>query len=117
MNAQNYLKIHIGKLYRYDKKPKYFTEQMVVELMEGYAHHKIKQLDSDNTSLYFSLLDTVNELRKSKEAILELEKDIVRTKNNAYSFAKLCEAYHSVLFKNAELIASLRLEIERLKQR
>ena len=76
MNAENYLKIHIGKLYRYDKKPKYFTEQMVVELMEGYAHHKIKQLDSDNTSLYFSLLDTVNELRKSKEAIFELEKDL-----------------------------------------
>lgn len=45
MDALNYLRVYIGKLYRYDKKPKYYTSKTVVQLMDGYLRHKLCRPD------------------------------------------------------------------------
>ena len=41
MNAQNFLYTYIGKLYRYDREPKYFTKKMIIQLMEDYYKHRV----------------------------------------------------------------------------
>jgi hypothetical protein len=46
MTAQNYIKINIGRLSKYDKLPEFFDLKMVEILMEGYAKHKTKRLYS-----------------------------------------------------------------------
>ena len=46
MTATNYIKINIGRLFKYEKPPKFFTPEMVATLMEGYAKHKTKRLYS-----------------------------------------------------------------------
>lgn len=112
MNAENFLKVHIGKVYRYDKQPKYFTKEMVIHLMSDYAKHKTNEFPYNFTD-FIRLLTKLN---KSKEAISELENDLQKYQSKIDMLTDGMDTiYH--LFKEVEneVIMELRKEIEELR--
>lgn len=112
MNAQNYLKVNIGKLYRYDKEPKFFTKEMAVTLMEGYAKHKTNEFPYT----YMDFINLLTKLNKSKEAISELENDLQKYQSKIDMLTDGMDTIYR-LFKEVEneVIMELRKEIEELR--
>lgn len=112
MNAQNYLKINIGKLYRYDKEPKFFTKEMVIQLMEGYGKHKTNEFPYT----YMDFINLLTKLNQSKEAISELESDIQKSEAKIEMLTDGMDTiYHLFREIENEAVIELRKEIDRLQ--
>lgn len=112
MNAPNYINVYIGKVYRYDKMPKYFTKEMVITLMTGYA----KQKTNEFPYTYIDFINLLSKINQSKEAIEQLENDLQKAQAKIDMLTDGMDTiYH--LFREVEndVIIELRKEIDRLQ--